>query len=381
MSRILMLTGRHDFHAISIQAALIHQGHEVSLFGMDAFPLRDQHSLEFSGDGVRFRSSVAQFDSEARKFDTVWYRRYVPADSEGATETISAPGSDDASFIRRAHTFYTMWLFSCFPKKLSSTAGSFWINSLDAAYHGENKFLQLDQARIAGFNLPETLVTNDPRAVADFRKAVGGPVICKTLVMADAWTESDGRSYASYAALLPDQQELPPDSIRVVPAIYQSYVEKEYEVRTVFMGHHHISVRIDSQQSEASRIDWRARRPSFSFYRMPESLAEKCRRIMRAFSLQYACFDLVRRPDGEYVFLELNQGGQFLFMERWCPQAKVLDAFCHFLVHHTLDGWSAGSAQLTLEQVHSWPHVASQFREIRQYIGELARTGRRARVY
>jgi hypothetical protein len=37
--------------------------------------------------------------------------------------------------------------------------------------------------------------------------------------------------------------------------------------------------------------------------------------LVRALGLHYGCIDLRQRPDGTYVFLEVNPAGQFLFIE------------------------------------------------------------------
>jgi hypothetical protein len=47
---------------------------------------------------------------------------------------------------------------------------------------------------------------------------------------------------------------------------------------------------------------------------------------MRGLGLEYGAIDLRLTPDGEYVFLEVNPAGQFLFVEHACglPVSRVL---------------------------------------------------------
>ena len=52
--------------------------------------------------------------------------------------------------------------------------------------------------------------------------------------------------------------------------------------------------------------------------------------------LVFGCFDLVVTPEDEYVFLEVNQMGQFLFVERFCG-LPLLDAFSEFLLQADAD--------------------------------------------
>jgi glutathione synthase/RimK-type ligase-like ATP-grasp enzyme len=39
---------------------------------------------------------------------------------------------------------------------------------------------------------------------------------------------------------------------------------------------------------------------------------------MRRLGLEYGAIDLRLTPDGDYVFFEVNPGGQFLFVEHAC---------------------------------------------------------------
>lgn len=51
---------------------------------------------------------------------------------------------------------------------------------------------------------------------------------------------------------------------------------------------------------------------------------------MQAFGLKMGQFDFLESLDG-FVFLEVNPGGQFLFLELWNKEAGLLAAFLGFL--------------------------------------------------
>ena len=46
----------------------------------------------------------------------------------------------------------------------------------------------------------------------------------------------------------------------------------------------------------------------------------------------FGCIDFIVTPEGEYVFLEVNQMGQFLWVELANPEFPLLQAFAEFLV-------------------------------------------------
>jgi hypothetical protein len=61
---------------------------------------------------------------------------------------------------------------------------------------------------------------------------------------------------------------------------------------------------------------------------------------MHKLDIVFGCFDFIVRPDGRHVFLEVNQAGQFLFVEHETGQ-PLLDAFSEFLRQGTVDfAWS-----------------------------------------
>ena len=100
------------------------------------------------------------------------------------------------------------------------------------------------------------------------------------------------------------------------------------------MGRTLIAAKIDSQKHEATREDWRSAQHLLEIapFALPEEIAEKCRRYMRMAGLNFGCFDVIVTPEGEYVFLEVNQAGQFLWKEQRCPELPMLQAFCDFLI-------------------------------------------------
>jgi hypothetical protein len=94
-----------------------------------------------------------------------------------------------------------------------------------------------------------------------------------------------------------------------------------------------------SQEIPEGRIDWRAAfdRLPIEPAQLPESVADACRRIMTSLGLVFGCFDVIVTPSGDYVFLEINEMGAFLWIEEKVEELHLLDAFCEFLIQGTPD--------------------------------------------
>jgi glutathione synthase/RimK-type ligase-like ATP-grasp enzyme len=48
---------------------------------------------------------------------------------------------------------------------------------------------------------------------------------------------------------------------------------------------------------------------------LPADVTDKLLKFMKHLGLVYGAIDLRRTPEGEYVFLEVNTAGEFLFIE------------------------------------------------------------------
>jgi hypothetical protein len=80
-------------------------------------------------------------------------------------------------------------------------------------------------------------------------------------------------------------------------------------------------------------------------------VAEQCYALMRKLDIVFGCFDFIVRPDGQYVFLEVNQAGQFLFVENYAG-LPLLDAFTEFLRQASPDfEWSPGQVAVRYSEV------------------------------
>jgi glutathione synthase/RimK-type ligase-like ATP-grasp enzyme len=107
----------------------------------------------------------------------------------------------------------------------------------------------------------------------------------------------------------------------VAPTIFQPYIEKAYELRCVVMGDKIISAKLNSQDKESARKDWRAAAVDVEgdvqseVFDLPEPVQAALHRMMRSFDINFASIDMIVMPDGEFVFLDLNPNGQWLWLE------------------------------------------------------------------
>ena len=217
--------------------------------------------------------------------------------------------------------------------------------SRGAGIAGELKPYQLQTAVEVGFSVPRTLITNDPTEVLDFFDRCSGQMIYKPfgeyLSLAEVKRFPSGSTRETIFTNVVIREDLlrQLDQIKGAPCIFQEYVPKKFELRITIVGSRIFPAQIDSQASERSKHDWRRydfEKTPYSEFQIPAVLEDKLRMLMQRLGLVFGCVDLIMRPDGEFVFLEINPGGQWLWIEELTGM-PIRDSLALMLMQGTPD--------------------------------------------
>jgi hypothetical protein len=169
------------------------------------------------------------------------------------------------------------------------------------------KTFQLAVAERVGLRVPATLVTSDGEAARRFLAGRGeaGAVVKAVHATAQDWRRTRRTGPGNGAAR----------GLRHVPAILQERVPG-VDVRVTAVGDELFAAEIDARRSP-SPDDYRGfeRRCRFARCRLPAGVERGLRALLRELGLVYGAADLRRRDDGAWFFLEVNPGGQWLFVE------------------------------------------------------------------
>ncbi|RKH25253.1 hypothetical protein D7X75_30375 [Corallococcus sp. CA031C] len=105
------------------------------------------------------------------------------------------------------------------------------------------------------------------------------------------------------------------DSLSNCPAIFQEFIDARFDIRVTVVGNRVFAVRIDSQSGQ-STLDWRFDHSvAFELFELEPSIEASVLLLLRELGLTYGAIDMRQTPEGEYVFLEVNPAGQYLFAE------------------------------------------------------------------
>ncbi len=316
---ILLLSHPSDIHLAAVAEGLDIKGAPAVQWHTTDFPARSGESISFRQSELAVNVEGPELSIVSREFRTIWHRR---------------PRSQpDDNILHPADRMFARQHCESFRRSLLRLLGpdAFWVNSPAASELASQKILQHHLALSCELEMPETLYSNAPDDIRHFIASQGGRVIFKVLTGAP-W--SDGKTrYVSYAAVIGTEQLVEDEILRQTPSIFQAIVPKAYELRVTIMGRQVFTACVFSQETVQGKIDWRRsyREVAMAPGELPKGILENCFQLMQRLNIVFGCFDFIVTPDGRYVFLEVNEMGQFLFVEEY-TDLPLLDAFCDFLI-------------------------------------------------
>ena len=339
--RLLIATQCGDAHAKAVNRALQSCGHSVHLWYATDHPQRAVASLRLTESSHFAIDLKGPNGPTAGPFDRFWLRRptlaRLPSDMH--------PG--DVEFAEGEWRMFLQGMRSVV------APGAFFVNPPQSASRAESKALQLSAAMRAGFVVPPTLMSNDPQQIRDFIVSNPGETIYKPF-RSPTWTANHHVSMAYTATVT--LKDLPDDDIlRLTPGIFQPRIDKAWELRVTVIGESLFAARLDSQAHPGALVDWRSaiKELPVTVDHLPRAVEQQCHALMRDLGLVYGCIDLIVKPDGAFVFLEVNQSGQFLWLELMNPELPLLDAFCHMLIEGRADhGWRPEQRRFWVSDFH-----------------------------
>lgn len=213
--------------------------------------------------------------------------------------------------------------------------------------------------------MPATLYTNDPLAIRAFIRDNGGRIVFKTF-RPMAWQDGE-TAWQPFTSQLTEENLVSVDLLSAVPGIYQALVPKAFEVRVTVMARCVLSAKVLSQQTREGRLDWRKAYEEIVMepFTLPPSIATGCIQILKKLGIVFGCFDFIVTPQGAYVFLEVNEMGQFLFVEYYAG-VPLLEAFSEFLLSGSPDfEWSPGATSISYRSVRD--HASALAEEAARY--------------
>lgn len=335
---------RDDPHAIVVSKGLATLGVETTFVDTVTF---DDHSPRTVRDNVNLPDAVcvAGVVPQFASISSAWFRRSRFAMT--AIDGVLRLNSDEL-FKNRLHGVLGQSLWEILDDVLDDSVT--WVNPVVEGRLAENKILQLRAARSVGLSTPETVLTNDAEEVRSLLSR-HHEIICKSL-MPYTWREH-GSIFNNLSSKLTSIEGIEKAVSRQM-ALYQPYIAKQYELRVTVVDGHFFVTKIYSQVSANGRVDWRGGIGSEVLLEagfLDRAIADKVLELLTSLKLVFATCDFIVTPDNEYVFLELNQAGNFLWQEKTCPELRLTEAMCALLARGSLATWKPHEYAIALQDL------------------------------
>lgn len=295
---ILIISSGQDVHSREIQQLLDRKGHPWQMLDLGCFPARAGLSVQF--DSGKYTGTLLESDKEVfdfARFGAVWWRR-----PQAFTMYPDVQGQVESSFAYNEcfSAINGMWLLH----------DATWINHPVQDEVAARKVYQLKVATECGLTIPKTCVTNNAASARSFIESMGlGNVIFKSFSATEqAWRET--------RLLRQDEMEKLED-VKYAPVIFQECIHADVDLRITVVGDQVFPAAVYSQDTQY-KVDYRMhyQEARIEPHILPEQLTRKLLAFMKRLGLVYGAIDMRRRPNGEYIFLEVNPAGQWLFMEQ-----------------------------------------------------------------
>lgn len=309
---ILIVTNKEDIHPTPVIEHFERMG--VPFFRLNTESLLSDYDFGWSCDSVKgddfwIRNIHTGLEAYGHDINSVWERRpLVPSE----LRFYNRNEVNDHN-LKEAHGFLSFLLYYI--------GDRFSLGHHLYDRSASSKMLQLKIARCLGMRTPDTCFSNNKASIKAFAERYD--MVClKSIDNDNIWFDNELREHILYAKAITSESllTLKDDAFAQTVSYIQKYIEKDFELRVTVIETKIFACKIDSQKmnQDSGLIDWRQGLDHglrHSEYILPQYVADFCVAFLKKLNLKFGCFDFIVTPKQEYVFLECNPNGQWLWIE------------------------------------------------------------------
>jgi len=325
---ILILTHAQDIATDLVIRHLEKRGADFVRFNTDEFPQKVKLTIRFEDMGWKGQIKLPDRCLDTDEISAIWNRRpHRPIIDSAVTDpTLRTWGQEEAW-----HTLCIFW---------SMLRDRFWLNPIEEGIYIENnKWLQIIEAQRVGLMVPNlSLLSNDPVAIKSFCLEIG-ELAMKRIKSGLLKYPREGTGVL-YTIQLRAKELTDGDfqRMRLVPVFVQRYIQKLFELRITVVENQVFACAIHSQERDETKHDWRSQiftTPlKHEVFELSEEIANKCIFLTSQLKLHYGAIDMAITPNNEFVFFEINQNGEWSWVEMQCG-LPISKAIADLLIDHS----------------------------------------------
>ena len=299
---LLIVTDAWDSHADIIVKECAVRDIAVFRFHPSEYPEKISLSIEVSGSSISGEIDTGHRKLQLDRVCSAWYRR--PFEPEPRMHDPYDPSAYVALQSRAAL------------RDLYSAIGDKWIVDPFRLSRADLKATQLLHAAKCGLTTPRTVLTNAEKIAKKFFDENKSPLIIKPLRTPVRAPHIDG-AWRYPRAVRWEGQEIPAGAIQQCATSFQPYIPKKLELRCVVIEEEVFCASIDTQSHPSKPDDGRTVHNELPWkpFELPHHVAAGMIDLVKSFDIAFCSADLILTPDNEYVFLDLNPNGQWLWLD------------------------------------------------------------------
>lgn len=295
---ILCITHSQDFYNIDIFFEYL-KSMNIPYFRLNSDRLNHLQKISVNGQGFQITDESGNTVS-SDQIRAVWHRK---------SWKISLPEEMDEDYAKIFLKEYASLRYNLF----TAMENVPWINPFENENRIDgNKMFQLKIAQKNGLTVPETIFSNDSERITSFfHEHCQGKMVAK--LHGSLSKSMGGENFLSTQIIDEDSLEDIAD-IAYCPMIFQPYIEKEYELRIVYLAGEFFTGKINNSEN----TDWRIAHGSYAWsaYDLPKNLKQNMTLMMKEMGLYMGAIDIIKAKDGNYYFLEVNPQGEWGMLQK-----------------------------------------------------------------
>lgn len=307
---VLIIAPEDDAHAQVVAKRIESLKAKAVILDAANFPSQWQLSARVENDQtLRFVLSGDGIELNEGNLAGVWWRR--PRRHLASSDVQE---SHFRQFISiESHEAFDGWL-QCLHDRV--------INPIDAELTSSHKLRQLQCAVEVGLSIPKSLATNSPGQARMFYAEYAQKVVFKP------FTGTHWQCIATQGVSVDVLNHL--DSVAYSPVIFQQEILKVADIRVNIIDGQVFATMIRTKRDDPP-LDWRIDPDrEYTVHTLPTAVEKALVELLAKLGLRFAACDLALTTEGDYIFFEVNPGGQWLFVEIMTGQ-EISHAFAKAL--------------------------------------------------
>lgn len=294
---ILCITHSQDFYNIDLFFDYL-QSKNIPYFRLNSDQINHLHKISINEDSFEIADENGK-TVNSKEIKAVWHRK---------AWKISVPEELDEDYEKIFLNEYGSLRYNL----LTTLEDIPWSNPFEKERKADgNKMYQLKIAQKNNLIIPKTLFSNNEEKITQFfHEHCNGKAVAKLHGVISK--SMSGENFLSTTIIDENNLEFISD-ITYCPMIFQPYIEKEYELRIVYVDGEFFTGKINNSEN----ADWRVSQGNFwSKYDLPENIKANLILMMKEMGLYLGAIDMIKSTDGNYYFLEVNPQGEWGMLQK-----------------------------------------------------------------